>query len=250
MRALLLAGLALAIHLKIYSQVVNIEQSRVNLDSAGWAGTITANFTSQKYQNLFLAAASRAAVYKRTGPDLWLFLAESGFSVAQKAQFNNMSLAHVRFNREVLPWLKLEGFTQMQYNKLLGLDRRNLLGGGLRYKLAEKDNQWYYLGSSIMLDYEKVNNGDRSVLYGRSSFYFSWTYKQLDRWALTSTSYFQPLLNRLNDYRLAGQHSFSMAINKNWAIRVELTHFYDSRPPVGVIKSTFTSTLGLVMNIK
>lgn len=250
MKGVLLIGLGFALCLKFYAQVVNIEQSRINLDSAGWAGTITANFTSQKYQNLFLAAATRAAVYKKVDRDLWLFLGESGFSVAQKAQFNNMSLAHVRFNREVLSWLKAEGFTQMQYNKLLGLDRRNLLGAGLRYKLAEKDNQWYYLGSSVMLDYEKVNQGEESILYGRSSFYFSWTFKELDEWSITSTSYFQPLLNRLNDYRLAGQHSFSMAVNKNWAVRVELTHFYDSRPPVGIIKSTFTSTLGLVMNIK
>ncbi|MEZ4800335.1 MAG: DUF481 domain-containing protein [Flavobacteriales bacterium] len=249
MRGVLLGALLILAPVIIYSQVVNIEQSRVNLDSAGWAGTVTANFTSQKYQSLFLSAASRAAIYKKDSIDTWLFLAESGFSVAQKAQFNNMSLFHARFNRELLPWVKGEAFTQMQYNKLLGLDRRNLLGVGLRYKLAERENQWYYLGSAVMLEYEKVNHGDRSVLYGRSSFYFSWTYKVPEKWAITSTSYFQPLLNRLNDYRLAGQHAFSMLVNKHWAFRVELTHFYDSRPPVGIIKSTFTNTLGLVWNV-
>lgn len=249
MKGVFLGAVLLLLPLFFYSQVVNIEQSRVQLDSTGWVGTVSGNFTSQKYQSLFLSASTRAALHKKDSIDTWLFLAESGFSVAQKAQFNNMSLVHARFNRELLPWLKGEAFTQMQYNKLLGLDRRNLLGTGLRFKLAEKENQWYYLGSAVMLDYEKVNRGKRSVLYGRSSFYFSWTYKVPDRWAITSTTYFQPLLNRLNDYRLAGQHAFSMSVNKHWAIRVELTHFYDSRPPVGIIKSTFTNTLGLIWNV-
>jgi len=231
-------------------QVVNIEQSRMHLDSLGWSGVIQGNFQMQKYQNLFLATSARTTVFKKNKNDYWMFLGETGFSVAQEVQFNNMSLFHARYNRSTaIEWLKWEAFTQMQYNRLLGLDRRNLLGSGLRFKLYEKDNSRYYLGSSVMWDYEKVNRGEESVLYGRSSFYFSFTHKVPGKWSLVSTTYYQPLVNRLNDVRVAGQHAFTTPVGKHLGVRIELNHYYDSRPPVGIIKSTFNSQIGLIWEL-
>jgi hypothetical protein len=229
----------------LFSQVVNIEQARIRMDTTGWAGIANGNLQSQKYENLLFSASLRGAVQHRIDRRIWLYLADAGFSVADNVQFNNNALAHVRYNyilNDVFQW---ETFTQMQQNRLLGLDRRNLLGSGPRVTLADSERARVYFGLLGMLELERAKPAPGTFAFGRASGYLSLSVKEPGKFAFTSTTYFQPVLDNLLDYRISGQHAIAFGINQEWSFRVEVTHFYDSRPPEGFVKGTFQSTLGV-----
>lgn len=227
-------------------QVVNIEQARVKLDSTGWAGIAHASFQSQKYQSLLFSASLRGAVQHRVDRRVWMYLIDAGISAADNVQFNNNALAHVRYNyvllEDVLQW---ETFTQMQQNRLLGLDRRNLLGSGFRWTIADNEKGNFNFGLLAMLEVERAKPAPGSYLFGRASSYFSFIWKEPGKFALSSTTYYQPIIGNGADFRLMGQHALAFALHDLWSFRVELTHFYDSRPPKDIVKGTFNTSLGI-----
>lgn len=232
-----------------FSQVVNIEQARIRMDSIGWAGMLNGNFSAQKYQDVFYNAALRGTVQHKMERELWLLLLDAGISVADQVQLNNNSLIHVRNNYDLYSWVRWETFAQIQQNRLLGLRRRHLIGSGPRFIIWDDDRFRLFAGTLAMLEIERVRNTTKSDWYGRASTYISWSVNKPGKWAFSSTTYFQPIMNRLNDHRWAGQHAFSVALNRNWSMRLELTHFYDSKPPVDIVKSTFNTFIGITYDV-
>lgn len=226
--------------------MVNIEQARVRMDSAGWAGVASGNFQSQKYADLLFSASLRGAIQHRVDRRVWLYLADAGISAANNVQFNNNALAHVRYNYILLDQkLQWETFTQMQQNRLLGLDRRNLLGSGFRWTIAENEKANCNFGLLAMLELERAKPAPETYGFGRASSYFSFVWKEPGKFALSSTTYYQPLMGNSADFRMMGQHALAFGIHQFWSFRVEVTHFYDSRPPESVVKSTFNSSIGV-----
>ncbi|MFZ4785608.1 MAG: DUF481 domain-containing protein [Flavobacteriales bacterium] len=230
---------------KLFGQVVNIEQARIHLDTTGWAGIAHANFQAQKYNNLLFSSSLRGSVQHRIDKRIWLYLVDGGFSVADQVQFNNNALAHVRYNYLLSDFLQWETFTQLQQNRLLGLDRRYLTGTGMRMIISETDRAKIYFGLMGMLELERAKPSPRTFAYGRTSTYLSFTWKEVGKWAVSSTMYFQPLMDNIKDYRFSGQHAFAFALNEQWSFRLEITHFYDSRPPQDFVEGNFSSTFGI-----
>lgn len=228
------------------SQVVNIEQARVRLDSTGWAGIAHASFQSQKYESLLFSASLRGAIQHRVDRRIWMYLVDAGISAADNVQFNNNALGHVRYNYVLMEnKLQWETFTQMQQNRLLGLDRRNLLGSGFRWIIADNEKANVNFGLLAMLEVERAKPAPESYWFGRTSSYVSFVWKEPGKFALSSTTYYQPLMGKSADFRLMGQHAIAFALHNLWSFRVELTHFYDSRPPMDIVKGTFNTSLGV-----
>ncbi len=249
MKKLILLLCLLVIFLKHQAQVVNIEQARIRMDSLGWAGMLNGTFSAQKYRDVFYNAALRGVIQHKMDRELWLLLVDAGISVADQVQLNNNSLIHVRNNYELKSWVRWESFAQVQQNRLLGLQRRHLCGTGPRFVIWDDDRFRLFTGTLAMVELEKIRGGTKSEWFGRASGYISWSFNDPGKWAFSSTTYFQPIMNRLADHRWAGQHAFSWALNHNWSMRVELTHFYDSRPPKDIVKSTFNTFIGVTYDI-
>jgi hypothetical protein len=233
----------------VRAQVVNIEQARIKADTSTWAGHVQGNFFAQRIAQSLVSATLRSTVQYRKDKNLWLLLADVGFSKAENVELSNSALAHLRYNRKLLSFLKAEAFAQLQQNRVLGLDRRSLLGAGLRLKLLEEGKTRSYFGTLMMLEQEVERNAEFPTYYGRLSAYLTVTIAKSSLWSYSGTTYYQPLAADFSDYRLAGQHAFSLVITKGWSLRTELTHFYDAKPPQGIVASTFTTSIGIGVDL-
>lgn len=233
------------------AQVVNIEQARIKTDTSAWAGHIQSTFFSQQNQNRLLSASLRGTVQHKTKnkKHLYLALLDGNFSASNAVQYSNAAMIHLRYNYKLFSLLKWEVFSQLQQNKVLGLDRRALLGTGPRLKLLDSEHWRSYWGVLGMLEQERLKGASQLDYFMRASSYFTITITQSERWSFASTTYYQPLFADFHDFRIAGQHTFSLAIAKHWAMRAELTHTWDSKPPTGVVKSTVLTSMGIGIDL-
>jgi len=234
-----------------YAQVVNIEQARIKTDTSAWAGHIQSSFFSQQNQNRLLSASLRGTVQHRVRDkrSLLLALLDGSFSASNAIQYSNAAMLHFRYNYKLTNLLKWEVFAQLQQNKVMGLDRRALLGAGPRMKLLDNEHWRSYIGVLGMLEQEKIKEVAEINYFFRGSSYFTVTVASKDLWTFASTTYYQPLMSDFKDYRIAGQHTFSLLIAKHWAMRAEITHTWDSRPPSGVVRSTVLTSMGIGIDL-
>jgi hypothetical protein len=65
----------------------------------------------------------------------FLLLGNIDYSLANGEELSNSGLIHFRYNRKLNKKIRLEAFTQYQYNKILGIESRKLNGIGTRYKI-------------------------------------------------------------------------------------------------------------------
>ena len=91
-------------------------------------------------------------------------------------------------------------FVQLQSEKAIDLDRRFLLGGGIRYQLFSLGTGGVDLGVGVMLDEERRTGQDtRSDLRGAN---FVSVYGDAGAVRLSGTTYFQPVMTDWGDHRV------------------------------------------------
>ncbi len=232
----------------LLAQIVNIEQARMRTDTLGWAGHVDASFQSVKYDKSFVTASFKATAQLKQLKNTWLLLGDFGFSAGGSERFNNAALGHLRFNRKIHRYIRWEVFSQVQQNQLLDLDLRLLNGTGPRFILLQEEIGRIYLGVLYMSELERVKGATELRHTHRSSSYISLNMKGKTL-SYSGTVYYQPRLFYFSDFRLSGQHTFAFAINQRWKMKLELNHFYDTAPPLGVVKSTFATSMGVAVEL-
>jgi hypothetical protein len=141
--------------------------------------------------------------------------------------------------------IRLEVFTQIQYNSLTKINRRALGGTGLRFKLTQYEHAKFYLGNAYMYEYEELLN---PVVYHkdhRMSSYFSFSLRPEETVSFVSTIYVQPLLKSPSDYRLSSETTLSLGITEKLSLTSSFKYSYDAVPPAGVPTSVYYFSNGL-----
>ena len=141
-----------------HGKIVNIENKRIYDDTLGWSGVIDACMSQVKNDQLFFNLAFRTRVQYKTKRHYYLILLDEQFSGSSSATYSNSGMAHFRYAYRLQrknaerksPW-KWESYAQVQYNSVLDLQFRGLIGTGLRWKFADKDLGKMFLGSSVFL---------------------------------------------------------------------------------------------------
>ena len=174
-------------------------------------------------------AAKRTQSDLKSDPDVGLW--------DKDARFANLMLQHIRYNYELTPALWLEVFTQYEYNQFLLLDRRFIGGLGLRLALTQGQKGGVYLGTSAMVEEERLNpemidpSEQTQRLNWRSSTYLSATYLPKDGITWTTAVYLQPRFDAFSDYRLVTETGLSLKLSKRFAFTFDARYRRDSAPP-------------------
>ncbi|MEM1137366.1 MAG: DUF481 domain-containing protein, partial [Bacteroidota bacterium] len=125
-----------------------------------------------------------------------------------------------------------EAFTQLQFDQILRIQRRWLLGTGLRFDLRSSPSDEVHLGISYMYEYEQEK--DTSVFHrdSRLSSYLSVKKKFSEHVSLSMISYYQPRFDLFSDYRLSlgTGLGFKIAENLSFVLNINLT--YDAKPVI------------------
>jgi hypothetical protein len=230
----------------IYSQIVNIESKRLRSDSLGWLGTAEANFLLSKNVDRIYDFGARLHFQHKAKNDLWLFLNEYRHIEGAGTNFVNSGFVHVRYNRKVTPdLLRWEVFAQYQFNGVLDVGLRGLVGTGPRFKIYDTDIFRIYAAALYMYEYEE--NVKRTIFLRnhRASSYISFTFEPAD-FEFIHTTYYQPKLTDAKDFRINSQTDLLFVIFKELKFKTSFMYRYDSRPFPNIPKETYYLANGLV----
>ena len=173
------------------AQVINIEGKRFLNDTNGWRGN--ADFTFNVIQNVqqVISFSNTLRVQYQKNRSRFILLNDLNFIKAGNTNFVNAGYQHFRYNYKINRHLTLEAFTQTQYNPILKLDFRYLLGAGPRWKLLKKENAKIYIAALYMYEYDDIVNDAINLYEHRISSYLTCSFTSLQNVELTSTTFYQ-----------------------------------------------------------
>lgn len=152
--------------------------------------------------------------------------------------------AHLRHSFFFDPRTRSFAFVQIQADESLEVQRRFLVGGGLRRSLVVREGGGGIdLGVGVMYENERIETGEEeSVVRGTNLLVVNGSTGPV---ALTLTGFFQPLLDDWADHRVSAAGSAAVPLGTRWDLEISLNWRRDSRPPMGVEPNDAGITVGL-----
>ncbi len=144
--------------------------------------------------------------------------------------------AHARYNYHLLGPFTSEAFTQIQRDKFLRLELRNLYGAGLRTGLVEERSFETYLGTGAMVEYEiegttaKDPNPNHVLAY-RAALYLAPSWAIAKPMRLSTVLYVQPRFDDPRDTRIFDETIFTTDVSPRLKVRIGVSFRYDTQPP-------------------
>lgn len=213
------------------SQVVNIEKKRVKGEGDGWQGTVSTSLNYTKNTNEIIQGSNSLKLQHYKDKNSYLIFNDISIMQINDEKYLNSGFLHFRYNHDFNKKVVIaEAFTQIQYNELQKLQRRFLWGGGLRYKLMDKEKLRLFMGTLAMYEFELLDNDETTDII-RMNCYLSVGYKYNDSFSFNNITYYQPNIAAFDDYRIASETSMNIKINKKLTFRTFFKLNYDSAPP-------------------
>lgn len=144
---------------------------------------------------------------------------------------------HLRYNFRFTDRLRTFHFFQLQSNENLLIDRRRLLGSGLRIRVFGDAAARLEVGSGLMWEEEELNTAQLEP--GEEEETRTWRFSNLvvgsgplgegNRWV--TVVYYQPNASDFGDSRLSGELGVRAGLVAGLALDVTLTWRHDNRAP-------------------
>lgn len=238
--------LALALHFESNGQIVNLERQRLNADTNGLFGDADLSFRVVKQVTPLYSFAQNAQLVYRHDKHQLFVIENLLFIKSPGNNFAHSGFIHVRYQMPAERRLMFESFAQVQFNKLLRVQYRQLLAAGGRFELFPRENtNRAFIGAALMNEYEIVQNREEVNLDMRMNYYLALRLKLFNRMEVNSTTYYQPVLAYSKDFRLSTENSILFDISSQIQFKFELSLFYDEMPPPGVTKNTYSVLNGI-----
>lgn len=244
-RTSLLITLFLFTLASLNAQVVNIEGSRIQTDTVGWAGSGGAAVSITQNTQQVITVDLEAHLQYKTEKSLWLILGDYGFLKGGDEKFVANSFGHIRYNHKVNKWLRWEAFTQVQSNHIMQIRSRYLTGTGPRFKIMKQPKLRIYAATLAMFEHETEKTYPAVVHNNlRSSSYISFTFLPTENIELVSTTFYQPLFNNFDDTRVFNQTSFMVKASQRFALYIKWNWIYDTQPAGTAPKTNYQLVSG------
>ncbi|MEO8768809.1 MAG: DUF481 domain-containing protein [Ferruginibacter sp.] len=230
---------------KNFAQVVNMESQRYHTDTTGWSGTLGGDFALTNYGQKVFAVNANAHVQYQSKKSLYLLLGSYGFLKGDGQSFIDYGFIHFRYNYKLTKLVRLEAFTQLQQNAITKIESRFLIGAGPRLKLVGTKKIKLYLGILPMYEIEK-ETGNPNIIYDwRCSNYLSLSFMPNKQTEIITTTYYQPVLFSIGDYRLLNQTSIKLQAGKKISVVLNWNYQYDASPAKDVPTDTYNFSTGV-----
>ena len=227
------------------AQLVNIEAKRMQTDSVRFALAADFSFNHTNNDGKQVNQIDAALTTQLKSKDLkkiYFLLGNYKLIDSGEENLQNSWFLHGRFNYKFSQVLRFESFLQGQYNQLLVVEQRNLIGAGLRVKWVDKERFTGYAGNSYMYEVEYSDRAGTTDYNHRNSTYLTLSYTpKSGKFSVANTVYYQPLYRDLDDYRILEQFRLDIPLS-NWLKVFTLYNYYfDSKTPLNT--EEFTSNL-------
>lgn len=229
------------------AQIVNVESLRRVSDTSKWSGAANLDIGLIKNTKSIFKITNKIRLQYNTDKNTYLFINDLKLEQIESNSFVNKGIQHLRYNRKLTERVKLEIFAQSQYDAISDIKFRGLLGVGPRIKLSKNDKFRYYLGTLLMFEHEEASDNTIDILRDfRGSAYFSCSIYPLDNISVVSTTYYQPLLKQFSDFRISNETSLGIKVFKNLQYKTTFTYQYDASPIIGIPKTQYELSNGIV----
>lgn len=225
---------------------INTERYRKDSDSIGFSAIADIEITAMTGNTDFQFINLGGRLNYNWGKSYTFLVADGGFGWDEGKRIFNQALLHLRHVHSLNDLLQIEVFTQTDFNKKRLLEGRELIGGGLRYKILTFDNAKFRLGASYFYEHEKydvpANSMHGSNLFAnRLSAYLTFELEIKDDVKLITVNYFQPQIGEWEDFRITSDLSLIVGLTSFVDLSVSFSLRYDAKPPE-TIKPTDTIT--------
>ena len=183
---------------------------------------------------------------------LYLFVANYDFQESSGERSVNRGFVHARGTWMQSPRFGWEAFGQLETDEFIRLDRRSLLGAGIRYGVFQRERATLFIGQGIMGEWERIDeeaaagapfDPDRNTVR-LTSYMVVRRQSRDERVELTGTIYVQPAVDDLSDYRVLQQSRLSTALTESWSLVVQLNVRHDSDPEFDVDETDLELSTG------
>ena len=167
---------------------------------------------------------------------------------------NNRAFAHIRHREQLSDRWGIEGFAQVMRDPVTRMVARNLLGGGVRWKLLEQtDKAAAYLGFGAFYEHEQLSpkagtTDQLDTRTWRNNTYLVLKRQLNEHLSVYSVTYYQPALNDMANYRVLENAAGSVKLYKNLNLKLSASVYYDSRPPQGVKRTYVLYSTGITVD--
>jgi hypothetical protein len=228
------------------SQIVNIETARMQSDTTGWMGSAGASLSLVKNTEQIFTTNVNAHLQYKSKRSLYLLLGSYGFLKSADTRLIDNTFLHLRYNYKLNKTINWEVFTQLQNNVVTKIQSRFLLGTGPRFKILSSKIVRLYAASLLMYEREEEQTADNTLHNNaRSSSYVSFSFTPNNMLEIVSTTFFQPLLNNWNDYRILNQLGIKAKATKKFSISIDWNYLNDSHPVEGIPPVNYSISTGL-----
>jgi len=229
----------------VFSQV-NIEKHRKTETEVGFSGLANIS-VSAKTGNKDIQEVDLEGRVDYQAEKFYAFaVAQGEYGWQGGKEFSNQALLHLRYVHNLSKKIKLEIFTQIDYNKARLLLFRSLGGLGLRFNIIKSKVSSLSYGIAGMTEHEKYDLPETAVhpvttSVFRLSNYLAYRLKLNGNASVASVIYYQPKADEFKDSRILSENSLFVKISKKFGLSVEFNLRYDRKPPDGK-KSLDTKT--------
>jgi hypothetical protein len=136
--------------------------------------------------------------------------------------------------------MKTFAFYQLQFNDILLLTKRELVGAGVRGHLVAKGDDFLDAGTGAIYEVEQLYPdallpGETSLTkYYRLSNVLSFRLSLNERIGITNVFYYQPWFGDFTDFRVLDDFAIDFEVAENLAVSLFLVYRYDSDPPAAL----------------
>ncbi|MBT30365.1 MAG: hypothetical protein CMO01_11960 [Thalassobius sp.] len=219
-----------------FSQIVVVEDNQVERDSAGWQVIGNVDFyNTRNTSTVFSINAGTQIQYKWHRSKIISMNAFSAIlnTSSENPDQENRGYQHIRYNYDINQTVVYEAFTQLQFDQVLRIQRRLLLGTGLRFNLLKDESEDdLSVGLTYMYEYEREKDTTAIHRDHRMSSYISAKKQFNESIALSLISYYQPLFNEFSDYRISLGAGLNFKILNKLAFVIDVNLNYDAKPVV------------------
>jgi len=226
------------------AQIINV-QSQIKDVPEGISGNIEGKLEWTTGSRTLLVLGGALRTFYRRGDNLVFGVASAKYGRildgSPATLIESKTFGHVRYRREVRPWLLGEVFLQNETDRFRRLTTRSLAGAGPRFVVTRHDIVDSFIGLAYMIEYEKLLTDDHidagsQQWEHRASAYAVASIKPSKEISLSQTTYFQPKLNDPRDYRVLMETSLIVKLSRGLALKNSFVLNYDAAPPATVPK--------------
>ena len=225
------------------SAIVNIENMRVGQAEIGLSGNIDLSISGNRGNTDKNEYGLDTRIQNSTEVMTDFIVASYDYGAASTITNTNKTFIHARHVMQFQSSRAWEAFVQAEQNEFARLSFRGLIGGGLRFTLAETPERLgLYLGAGAFWSRETLDQRPGLTDYGsenfsRANLYLVYKHKLNQQLSLVSTTYYQPRLSEISDFRALEQAGLAVKMTNNLGIKLSLDIAHDSRPAQSVDKT-------------